>query len=173
MTTIANGAAIAIACLYGIAVLAHLQHPESLKDAATAVGVPRIGVPLVPAGEVGIAVALALAPTLGGIFTLGYIGLASALFGRARLAGVDLNDCGCFGQRFSQEVGSAFFARNMVLAGLGLFIATSSSQGNRQLGIGLGVLGGVVTLIVFAGRLRGAEAQTRLKERRSMGPLVR
>lgn len=110
-------AGLVVAVVLGVAAVAKARHPRSTAAAFEGLGLPRPATlaRAVPAVEVGVAVALAVAPAAGGAAALLLLAAFTGILLRARSGGAAV-PCGCFGATTSRPVGRADVVRNGVLA---------------------------------------------------------
>ncbi len=132
------------------AVLVRAAVAKAVRPAETSAGFVALGVPwapvvarVVPAVEVGVAVALLSVPRIGGVAALVTLGAFTVFLVRAVRAGVRAG-CNCFGQSRGEPVSGVDLVRNGLLAGL----AAGALLASRPVVPGVGT--GVVAVLVVA-----------------------
>jgi len=97
-----------------------------LRRAETAAGFTALGIPgasvvarVVPVAELAVALALLLAPRIGGVVALALLGAFTVFLAHAIGTGVRA-PCNCFGPSAGQPISSVDLVRNAILAGLAI-----------------------------------------------------
>lgn len=142
MTGVAGAAAVVLAGLFAVAAIRKTLAPSSVAADFASLGLPRspLLVALVAAVEGAVAIALVVAPRLGGSAAVALLVVFSTVLWSVIRRGVEAR-CGCFGASTRRRVGRLDLVRNGGLAILAVVTVVGATGDAARPG-----LPGVVTV---------------------------
>ncbi|MEO5680124.1 MAG: MauE/DoxX family redox-associated membrane protein [Acidimicrobiales bacterium] len=155
LVDIGMAAACVLAATFAWAAAAKLSHPASTTAGFADLGLrrPAALARVVPAVELGLAVALLAAPRLGGVVALILLAVFSAVLVRVLRRGVEVR-CACFDQTDGAPLSTLDLVRNAMLGtlaalslGAGFQPRVPGAAGAGAVALGVAVAAGVLRML--------------------------